>query len=123
MIIRAVLDTTALRSYATGAFAVGELIGEFSDEGVQFGIPAVCMVEAARGADSQAVALLAVLDGHPDAVWLPVDRDQWGHLAAAAHLLGGIARACAALPIALRQADYIVTAEPDAYPGLNTIDL
>jgi len=82
--IRAVLDTSAIQAYA-----VGKLIGEFSDE---------------------------------DAVWLPLDRDQWRPVAAAADLLGSIARACAALPVVLGQADYLVTAEPDAYPGLNTID-
>ena len=123
MIIRAVLDATTLRAYAAGSIAVGELIGEFSNEGAQFAIPAVCMLEAAAGADDQAAALLAVQDEHPDAVWLPVDRDQWRHIAAAAHLLGGIGRACAALPVVLGRADYVLTAEPDAYLGLRTIDL
>jgi hypothetical protein len=47
--IRAVLDTSAIRAYSAGDIAVGELIGEFSNEGVQFAIPTLCMVEAATG--------------------------------------------------------------------------
>jgi hypothetical protein len=123
VIIRAVLDATALRAYAAGSIAVGELIGEFSDEGAQFAIPAVCMLEAATGADEHAASLLTILDQHPDAVWLPVDRDQWRRVAVAADLLGGIGRACAALPVVHGRADYVLTTEPDAYPGLPTIDL
>jgi hypothetical protein len=33
--IRAVLDISAILAYAGGSIAVGELIGEFSDEGAQ----------------------------------------------------------------------------------------
>jgi hypothetical protein len=119
--IRAVLDTTAIRAYTAGSLAVGELIREFSDEGAQFGVPALCLIEAATGADEHALAMLDLLTGHPDAALLPLDPDQWRHTAAAAALLGSIARASAALPVAHRRAGYVVTAEPDAYPGLETI--
>jgi hypothetical protein len=54
--IRAILDTTAVRAYANGSIAVGELIGEFSDEGVQFGLPALRVIEAATGTDDHAAA-------------------------------------------------------------------
>jgi hypothetical protein len=121
--LRAILDTTAVRAYAAGSIAVGELIGEFSDEGVQFGVPALCLVEAAIGADQHAVGLLTILAEHADAECLPLDPAQWPRLAAAAQLLGAVHRACASLPVALGEADYIVTADPDAYPGLDAIGI
>jgi hypothetical protein len=123
VILRAVLDTSAIRAYSTGSIAVGELIGEFSDEGVRFGIPALCLIEAATDTDDHAAAILAVLTEHPDAEWLPLDHHDWLRVAAGAHLLGSVARACAALPVVHRQADYLVTAEPHNYPGIRTIDL
>jgi hypothetical protein len=121
--LRAILDTSAIRAYAAGSIAVGELIGEFSDEGTAFGVPALCLVEAATGAAEHARSLLAVLTEHPHAELLPLDPAQWQRIAAAAGLLGSVSRACAALPVALGQADYAVTAEPDAYPGIDTIGI
>jgi hypothetical protein len=121
--LRAVLDTSAIQAYAAGSIAVGELIGEFSDEGAQFGIPALCLIEAARGANKHARSLLTILAEHPDAKWLALDEAHWEQLAAAADLLGTVARACAALPVAHGQAGYVVTADPDAYPGLDVIGI
>jgi len=121
--LRAVLDTSAIQAYAAGSIAVGELIGEFSDEGAQFGIPVLCLIEAARGADKHARSLLTILAEHPDAEWLPLDETQWDQIAAAADLLGTVARACAALPVAYGHAGYVVTAAPDAYPGLDVIGI
>ena len=45
-----VLDTSAILAYAGGSIAVGELIGEFSDEGARFGLPVLCLVDAATAA-------------------------------------------------------------------------
>jgi hypothetical protein len=121
--LRAVLDTSAIQAYAAGSIAVGELIGEFSDEGAQFGIPALCLIEAARRADKHIRSLLTILAEHPDAEWLPLTEAHWEQIAAAADLLGNVARACAALPVAHGQAGYVVTADPDAYPGLDVIGI
>jgi hypothetical protein len=117
------LDTSAIQAYAAGSIAVGELIGEFSDEGVQFGIPVLCLIESARDIDKHSHSLLTILAEHPDAIWLPLDETQWDQIAAAADLLGTVARACAALPVAHGHAEYIITAEPDAYPGLEVIGI
>ncbi|MFC0527230.1 hypothetical protein [Phytohabitans kaempferiae] len=117
------LDTTAIRAYAAKSVAVGELIGEFSDEGARFGLPVLCLVEAAKGADEEARSRLTILGKHPDAEWLPLDGTQWREIAAAADLLGTIARACVALPIAHGQALYIITAEQDGYPGFPVIPI
>jgi hypothetical protein len=123
--LRAVLDTSAIQAYAEGSVAVGELIGELSDEGARFGLPVLCLIEAAQGADKHASSLLTVLSEHPDAQWLPLDSEQWRHIAAAADLLGTIANACAALPVAHGQANYVVTDQPDVYAdaGLDVIPI
>ena len=123
MTLRAVLDTSAIQAYAAGSIAVGELIGEFSDEGVQFGIPVLCLIEAARGVDEHARSLLTLLAEHPDAELLPLDELRWHQIAAAADLLGTVSRACAALPVARGEAGYVVTADPDAYPGVDSIPI
>ncbi len=123
MTLRAILDTTAIQAYAAGSLAVGELIGEFSDEGAQFGLPALCLIEAAVGADDHALALLTILCDHPDAEWLPLDQADWQLLGAAADLLGSVARASAALPVAHQLAGYVITADPEAYPGIETIGI
>src|SRR5262249_30556173 len=121
--LRAVLDTTAIQAYAAGSIAVGELIGEFCDEGVRFGIPALCLVEAAVGVDGYASALLNVLAEHRHAVLLPLDGSHWHQVVTAVELLGTIARACAALPATHGEAGYVVTAEPEAYPGIDVIGI
>lgn len=123
MSLRVVLDTSAIRTYATGSIAGGELIGELTDEGAQFGIPVHCLIEAATGADHQAAALLGVLIEHPNAEWLPIDPGQWRQVAAAAELLGTASRAYAALPVVLGQAGYVVTTEPESYPGVDAISV
>ncbi|MGN9908415.1 hypothetical protein ACTMTJ_12795 [Phytohabitans sp. LJ34] len=117
------LDTSAIRLYAARSLEVGELIRELSDEKVRFGLPVLCFVEAAHGADKEAMSLLAVLGEHQFAEWLPLDGGQWREVAAAAHLLGTVGRACAALPVAHDEAVYVVTAHPDVYEsaGLDVI--
>jgi hypothetical protein len=121
--VRAVLDTSAIRAYTAGSIAVGELIGEFSDEGAQFGLPVLCLVEAATGASPHALAMLNLLTHHSGAELLPMDVGQWHRTATAATLYGSTARACAALPVIDHDAGYVVTAEPDAYPGVDIIGI
>ena len=123
MTIRVILDATAIRAYASGSIAVGDLIGELSDEVVQFGLPTLCVIEAATGADDDTAAVLAILTDHPHAEWLPLHQHEWRRVAAAAHLLGSVARACAALPVTDGQVDYLVTAEPEAFPGIDVITI
>jgi hypothetical protein len=48
---------------------------------------------------------------------------RWRRVAAAAHLLGSVARACAALPVIHDHVDYLVTAAPEADPGIDVIDI
>jgi hypothetical protein len=121
--IRAVLDTSAIRAYTAGSIAVGELIGEFSDEGAQFGLPVLCLIEAATAASPQALSMLNLLTHHSDAELLDLSADLWHRAATAATLYGSAARACAALPVIDHDAGYVMTAEPDAYPGVDVIGI
>ncbi|MBO0867826.1 MAG: hypothetical protein J2P15_04600 [Micromonosporaceae bacterium] len=123
MTIRAVLDTSAIRAYAAGSIDVGELIGEFSDEGAQFGLPVLCLAEAATSASPHTLRMLNILTHHPDAVILPVEADQWQDAATGSTLYGTLARGCSALAVATGRADYVITAEPHAYPGIDTIGI
>ncbi len=121
MNLRAVLDDSANRAYTAGSMAVGELIGEFSDEGAGFGLPVVCLIEAATGASPQALAMLDLLTHHADAQILPMLPGQWRRAATAATLYGSTSRACAALPVIDEDAGYVITADPHSYPGIDTI--
>jgi hypothetical protein len=119
--IRAVLDTSAILAYAGGSIAVGELIGEFSDEGARFGLPVLCLVEAATDANPQILAMLNLLTHHSHAEILPLRPDQWQRIATAATFYGTTSRACTALPVIDEDAGYVMTADPAAYPGLDVI--
>ncbi|OLB81468.1 MAG: hypothetical protein AUI14_03260 [Actinobacteria bacterium 13_2_20CM_2_71_6] len=121
MSIRAVLDTSAILAYAGGSIAVGELIGEFTDEGAQFGLPVLCLVEAATDASPQTLAMLNLLTHHSHAEILPLRPDQWQRTATATAFYGTASRACAALPVIEENAGYVITADPDGYPGLDVI--
>ncbi|MBO0883782.1 MAG: hypothetical protein J2P17_26290, partial [Mycobacterium sp.] len=119
--IRAVLDTSAIRAYTAGSIDVGEIIGQLSDEGVQFGLPALCLIDAAIGATARDLAMLNLLTHHTAAALMPLDTDQWQRIAAASSLYGATGRACAVIPVIDHNAEYVITAEPDAYPGVDTI--
>jgi hypothetical protein len=61
--IQAVLDRSALRSYAQGHVHVGELLIDVADEGSSMAIPTVALFDAfaeSRG-DERAMALLSLL--------------------------------------------------------------
>jgi len=84
----------------------------------------VCVVEAAVQLPDKAWPLLDVLVRLPHAVTVPLNAEDWRHTVAAAHLLGSLGRACAALLFARGHVDYVLTTEPDAYgEGIETIPI
>jgi hypothetical protein len=117
--VRLILDTSALLAYTVGSEHVGEPIREVTDEGAEFAVPQLCLVEAAQQADPNRVALLDVLVGHSHCIVVPVPAD-WRGLALAAGFYGSPAAASAAAAAADHQA-YVLTAHPERYPGLPTI--
>jgi hypothetical protein len=93
-------------------------MGNAERPSVQFGVPALCLIEAATGADDHARAMLTILTEHADATPLPLDGADWRQVAAAAELLGNVPRACAALPVA--QGRVPLTRHPHSPAGHNT---
>jgi hypothetical protein len=117
--VRAVLDHTALQSYARGQSHVGELIREIADEENAFlAIPSVALLEAyARTIDDPpGTRLLNYLVTLPGAMVLDLELHTVsraaGHVRA---LLGNVPRAHAAWAAMTYEA-LCVTAEPEAYP-------
>jgi hypothetical protein len=118
--IRAVLDHTALQSYARGHVHVGEVFGAVADEENAFvAIPSVALLEAhARLMDDpQAKALLNYMVTLPDAMVLDLDLATVpGAAGYVRSLRGNLPRAHAAWAAGAYQA-LCFTTEPEAYPG------
>lgn len=116
MATRLVLDATAITAYARGSVDVGELITEVAEEGARIAVPVTCLAEAAAPiVDPTEYASLEVLAGHPAVDLIDTDPALWRQLAAATAVLGSLGRAVAALTVTEGLAEYVVTAEPDAY--------
>jgi hypothetical protein len=117
--VRAVLDHTALQSYARGQSHVGELIREVADQENAFlAIPAVALLEAyARSIDDpHATRLLNYLVTLPGAMVLDLELGTVSRAAGHVRTLrGNIPRAHAAWAAMMYEA-LCVTAEPEAYP-------
>jgi len=74
--IHAVLDRSALRSYARGHIHIGELLVDVADAGAAMGIPATALLEAHVEAlgDEHARALLNLLVTLPGIAVLDLDK-------------------------------------------------
>lgn len=117
-----VLDASAVTAYTTGSIHVGEVLAEAADDRhtmVALPYPALVLAVAA-GADAAAATPLTRL-GHVEIVddWLW----GWHRLGAATSLLGTLDRAWAALMVDDAHAGLVLTADPDAYGGLDTIGI
>ncbi|MGN9807065.1 hypothetical protein [Micromonospora sp. L32] len=96
--IRLVLDTSAILAFTEGSTAVGEAIAKVADEGCAFGLPVMCLAEAARSVtDTDRLDLLV---NHPAAAVLTVDPLQWKTLAATHRAVGRLDTAGALLAAA-----------------------
>ena len=117
--IRAVLDHTALQSYARGHVHVGELFGEVTDEENAFvAIPSVALLEAhARSIDDpQAKALLNYMVTLPGAMVLDLNLATVPEAAGYVRTLrGNLPRAHTAWAAGAYRA-LCFTTEPEAYP-------
>lgn len=123
--IRAVLDTSAMLSYARGHVHVGEILVDIAaEDDTCAGLPAVALVEAlARVAgDDQARARLGVLVALPGVRTLVLDAPRAADVATAATLTKGDLARAHAVWSALEHGAYYLTAEPDRTPSILTDD-
>lgn len=119
--IKAVLDHTALQSYARGHVHVGELLHEMADEeeNIVAAIPAVALTKAHASSldDPPARALLDHLVTMPSTVVLDLDLATAPRVARyVPGLRGDISRAQAVWASTTFEAPCFTT-EPNAYPG------
>lgn len=117
--IRAVLDTSAMLSYARGHVHVGELLVVIADEGAYTGLPTVALLDAYTQVNSTpARARLGVLATLPSVVVLPLGSAEAADTAAIAALVkGDLGRAHAAWA-ALDHNAYFLTSEPHLAPSV-----
>jgi hypothetical protein len=118
--MQAVLDGSAMVSYARGHIHVGETMLEVSaDDGV-VGIPATALLDAyARLAgDGTALARLGLLGSMPSVVLLPLGRREAEEVADVVPLVKGDLARSHAIWAAVRDGAYILTSEPHAMPDI-----
>ena len=118
--IRAVLDHTALQSYASGHLHVSELLGEVADQENAFvAIPAVALLEAyARSIDDpHARALLNYLVTLPCAMVLDLEMTTAPRAAGHVRTMRGNMSRAHAVWAAMAHETLCVTTEPEAYPA------
>ena len=117
--IRAVLDHTALQSYARGHVHVGELFGEITnEENAVVAIPSVALLEAhARSMDDpQARALLNYIVTLPGAMVLDLDLVTAARAAGYVRTMRGSLARGHALWASVTYEALCFTTEPQAYP-------
>lgn len=120
-VVRAVLDRSALLSYARGHIHVGEAISEIADEsGARVGIPSVALLEAhlVIAADKDSRGLLRHLAALPVTTLLTVDEQTASDVADVAVLTrGDLGQAHAAwVTVALNA--WCLSATPDQIPSI-----
>lgn len=109
--IRLILDTSAILAFTEGSTVVGKAIIKVADEGSLFGLPVMCLAEAARSAvDADRLDLLV---NHPAAAVLTVDPFQWRAFAATHRAVGRLDTAAALLAAAGNDCA-VLTARPQS---------
>ncbi|MEV4707708.1 hypothetical protein [Actinoplanes sp. NPDC049316] len=112
--IRAVLDSSAIRSYARGHIHVGEVITEVADDSAYVGIPATALLDAHAQClgDKVARARLGVLVHLPGTQVLALDADAAAHVAETVPFSHGDLSRSHAVWASLEHAAVYLTAEP-----------
>jgi hypothetical protein len=108
-----VLDTSAIRAFARGSVAVGEILMILGEEANRAALPAVAMAEAFD--DLEHIAMNRYLLGHPRTEVIPldvIDIEDVGLLSGLPSL--GHAHA---VVTARRLATFLLTGEPDSFVG------
>jgi hypothetical protein len=118
IVIRAILDCSAILSYAHGHVHVGELMIEIADEEAYVGLPALALLEAYTqvGAEDPARDRLRMLVALPNVVVFPVGSQEAASIATIVPLTKGDLPRAHAVWAALRHGSYYVTVEPHLVP-------
>src|SRR4051794_33301558 len=112
--IRAVLDSSAMLSYARGHIHVGELLVNIADEGAYAGLPTVALLDAYSrvGADEPARARLGVLTILPGVEMLALGAGQAAEVSATVRLVKSDLARAHAVWATLEHDAYYLTSEP-----------
>ncbi len=119
--VAVVLDASALRAYADGVIAVGELMSEVADEGRYVGIPSACLVAARASVDEDdtfaagQIAFLLTVDA---VAVLPLDASDVLEVAEYTRAAGGDISMGHAVCAALAHEAFYVTARPKQAMGV-----
>jgi hypothetical protein len=122
--VRAVLDCSAMLSYARGHVHVGEIIVEVADEGAYVGLPAVTLLDAFARVigDQPGRARLGVLAALPGVALLELGVSEAAQVAPAVALTSGDLGRAHAVWAALEHGSYYLTAQPHLAPSILTAD-
>ncbi|HET8661364.1 MAG TPA: hypothetical protein VFM55_20500 [Micromonosporaceae bacterium] len=121
--VRAVLDTSAMLSYARGHVHVGEILVEVAEEGAYVGLPVVALLDAySKVHDGPGRARLGVLTALPGARVLDLGAGEAAVVSLAVGLVGGDLARAHAVWAALRHGAYYLTTQPKAAPGILTAE-
>jgi hypothetical protein len=120
MTIKAVLDRSALRSYAAGHVHVGELMNEIVDEEGHLAVPTAALAEAYAESigDASAEALLDLLVALPGITVLNLDGSNAMPVGEIASFADGNLPRSHAVWAAQKYTAYYLTTEPDTVTDL-----
>ncbi|AGL20407.1 hypothetical protein [Actinoplanes sp. N902-109] len=111
--IRAVLDTSAIESYAVGHVHVGELIADLTDGRICAGLPAAALAEAySRHTDDLARARIDLLTKLDGTMVLALDAASAPQVGMVFPLTGGDMAQAQAVAIAREHSAIYLTVEP-----------
>jgi hypothetical protein len=122
--VRAVLETSALLSYARGHVHVGELLIDIADEGVYMGLPSVALLDAHARLlrDGPARARLGVLVTLPGVAVLLLGDDEASAAAATVPQTDNDLARAHAVWAALKHGAYYLTGHPDLASSVIPVD-
>ncbi|GGM01406.1 MULTISPECIES: hypothetical protein [Micromonospora] len=120
VVIRAVLDASAMLSYSRGHVHVGELLLDISEEGAYVGLPTVALLDAyaQTGADRLTKARLKVLATLPGVAVLSLGAADAVEVANTVRLVKGDLARAHAVWTALDHDAYYLTSEPHLVPDV-----
>ncbi|HZN19807.1 MAG TPA: hypothetical protein VFB84_16725 [Micromonosporaceae bacterium] len=121
--VRAVLDTSAMLSYARGHVHVGEILVEVAGEGAYVGVPTVTLLDAyTKVHDGPGRARLGVLAALPGVQILGLGAGEAASVSLAADLVDSDLARAHAVWAALMHGAYYLTTQPKAAPSILTAE-